>query len=296
MSRRDRPDEGSGRRLGLARVAAATPTAASAWASWSARRRSSGRRSSAFVNVDQVLKDATVIADSARGRALTVVQTGAEPAEELFTRRRRRAGFRLDRPAAQVRQAERRPARRPARRARRTATAKSDEWLLMFVAGMWFQDLWTYDFRRTEMCIIPYATQMGEISFCAYNTGRRLAADRREHVPERESGGLVHKSTANMPCMPTPTRQCRCQPTRGRSHCTSRKTAAWSSGRPAAFAPTALRRASNRWCPRPVIREPTRQSPSANRRQGGLYPPNHALRLELYPRLARCGVLSDLWK
>jgi hypothetical protein len=36
---------------------------------------------------------------------------------------------------------------------------------------MWFQDLWTYDFRRTELCIIPYATQMGEISFCAYNTG-----------------------------------------------------------------------------------------------------------------------------
>jgi hypothetical protein len=48
---------------------------------------------------------------------------------------------------------------------------KSDEWLVLFVAGMWFQDLWTYDFRRTEMCIIPYATQMGEISFCAYNTG-----------------------------------------------------------------------------------------------------------------------------
>ena len=48
---------------------------------------------------------------------------------------------------------------------------KNDEWLLLFVAGMWFQDLWTYDFRRTEMCIIPYATQLGEISFCAYNTG-----------------------------------------------------------------------------------------------------------------------------
>ena len=37
--------------------------------------------------------------------------------------------------------------------------------------GMWFQDLFNYDFRRTEMCIIPYATQQGEISFCAYNTG-----------------------------------------------------------------------------------------------------------------------------
>lgn len=44
-------------------------------------------------------------------------------------------------------------------------------WRFLFVAGMWFQDLWTYDFRRTEMCIIPQATEMGEISFCAYNTG-----------------------------------------------------------------------------------------------------------------------------
>jgi uncharacterized radical SAM superfamily Fe-S cluster-containing enzyme len=45
------------------------------------------------------------------------------------------------------------------------------EWRFLFVAGMWFQDLFNYDFRRTEMCIIPYGTQMGEISFCAYNTG-----------------------------------------------------------------------------------------------------------------------------
>jgi len=42
---------------------------------------------------------------------------------------------------------------------------------LPFHRGMWFQDLFNYDFRRTEMCIIPYATQQGEISFCAYNTG-----------------------------------------------------------------------------------------------------------------------------
>ena len=45
------------------------------------------------------------------------------------------------------------------------------EWRVLLIAGMWFQDLFNYDFRRTEMCIIPYATQMGEISFCAYNTG-----------------------------------------------------------------------------------------------------------------------------
>ena len=48
---------------------------------------------------------------------------------------------------------------------------REDPWNFLFIAGMWFQDLWTYDFRRTEMCIIPYATQKGEVSFCAYNTG-----------------------------------------------------------------------------------------------------------------------------
>jgi uncharacterized radical SAM superfamily Fe-S cluster-containing enzyme len=48
---------------------------------------------------------------------------------------------------------------------------RNDRWNVLFIAGMWFQDLFNYDFRRTEMCIIPYATQEGEISFCAYNTG-----------------------------------------------------------------------------------------------------------------------------
>ena len=51
------------------------------------------------------------------------------------------------------------------------ARRRSDRWNFLFVAGMWFQDLFNYDFRRTERCIIPYATQEGEISFCAYNTG-----------------------------------------------------------------------------------------------------------------------------
>ena len=51
------------------------------------------------------------------------------------------------------------------------ARRRSDRWNFLFIAGMWFQDLFNYDFRRTERCIIPYATQEGEISFCAYNTG-----------------------------------------------------------------------------------------------------------------------------
>src|ERR1700749_4033163 len=51
------------------------------------------------------------------------------------------------------------------------AKRRADRWNFLFIAGMWFQDLFNYDFRRTEMCIIPYGTQEGEISFCAYNTG-----------------------------------------------------------------------------------------------------------------------------
>jgi uncharacterized radical SAM superfamily Fe-S cluster-containing enzyme len=50
---------------------------------------------------------------------------------------------------------------------------------------MWFQDLFNYDFRRTEMCVIPYGTQEGEISFCAYNTGVGWRQNHREHAQDR---------------------------------------------------------------------------------------------------------------
>jgi len=49
---------------------------------------------------------------------------------------------------------------------------RNDPWNFLFIAGMWFQDLFNYDFRRTQLCAIPYGTQEGEISFCAYNTGQ----------------------------------------------------------------------------------------------------------------------------
>ena len=64
-----------------------------------------------------------------------------------------------------------RQGRRATARWTTSRSAARDRWNFLFIAGMWFQDLFNYDFRRTEMCIIPYATQQGEISFCAYNTG-----------------------------------------------------------------------------------------------------------------------------
>jgi tetraether lipid synthase len=124
---------------------------------------------SSFLNVEGFLNDARQIADAARGRRLTAVQTALSLLRN-YSPLRAPAGFRL---IDLVHKFDKQSGGQLGGQlgARDNENRKGDEWLLMFVAGMWFQDLWTYDFRRTEMCIIPYATQMGEISFCAYNTG-----------------------------------------------------------------------------------------------------------------------------
>jgi hypothetical protein len=124
---------------------------------------------SAFVNVDRILDDARVIADAARGPFLTKVQTALSLLRN-YSPASAPLGFRL---ADLLHKFDKQSGGQLGGRlaARDESNRKQDELLLLFVAGMWFQDLWTYDFRRTEMCIIPYATQMGEISFCAYNTG-----------------------------------------------------------------------------------------------------------------------------
>ena len=123
----------------------------------------------AFMNVERFLADARVIADSARSPMLTKLQAAISLLRN-YTPSRAPRGFRL---IDLLKKYDKQSGGQlgGALGARDNGNRKQDEWLLLFVAGMWFQDLWTYDFRRTEMCIIPYATQMGEISFCAYNTG-----------------------------------------------------------------------------------------------------------------------------
>ena len=122
-----------------------------------------------FVNVDRMLEDAKVISDAARGPVLTKIQTALSLLRN-YSPLKAPKGFRL---IDLIKKYDKQSGGQLGGKLNGDLTAdrRQDEWLLMFVAGMWFQDLWTYDFRRTEMCIIPYATQMGEISFCAYNTG-----------------------------------------------------------------------------------------------------------------------------
>jgi hypothetical protein len=121
-----------------------------------------------FMDLERVLADARTIADAGRSPLLTKIQVGLSLLRN-YRPSKAPAGLRL---SDLVRKFDKQSGGAlggigtPA-----DGNRRSDEWLVLFVAGMWFQDLWTYDFRRTEMCIIPYATQMGEISFCAYNTG-----------------------------------------------------------------------------------------------------------------------------
>jgi uncharacterized radical SAM superfamily Fe-S cluster-containing enzyme len=124
---------------------------------------------SEFIDVERLLRDAVTIADSARGKTMTVIQTAMSVLRN-YTPSRAPEGLRL---VDLLKKFDKQSGGQLGGKlgACEDGDRKGDEWLLMFIAGMWFQDLWTYDFRRTEMCIIPYATQMGEISFCAYNTG-----------------------------------------------------------------------------------------------------------------------------
>ena len=123
---------------------------------------------SSFVNVDRILSDAARIGDAGRSPLLTKIQIGLSLLRN-YRPLRAPKGFRL---IDLIKKYDKQSGGQFGGKLNGDLTdRKQDEWLLLFVAGMWFQDLWTYDFRRTEMCIIPYATQMGEISFCAYNTG-----------------------------------------------------------------------------------------------------------------------------
>jgi hypothetical protein len=51
------------------------------------------------------------------------------------------------------------------------AYSHDGRWRVMIVNGMWFQDVFNYDFSTISNSTTPVATQQGEISFCAYNGG-----------------------------------------------------------------------------------------------------------------------------
>jgi len=125
----------------------------------------------AFLNAERLASDVAQVTDARRGRGLSLLGMALAltrnydpfraPKHLRLTDLMRKFGRKLSASKAQP----------PRTRWMEIARRRGDRWNFLFIAGMWFQDLFNYDFRRTEMCIIPYATQEGEISFCAYNTG-----------------------------------------------------------------------------------------------------------------------------
>ncbi|MCL2447889.1 MAG: radical SAM protein [Polyangiaceae bacterium] len=119
------------------------------------------------LDLEGLLEDIQEVTDAAQPRAVTLAELGVALCRRFDTRHAPR-GFTL---ATLLRQFISQTGARGKRIGDHADDAHEFEWRVLFVAGMWFQDLFNYDFRRTEMCIIPYGTQEGEISFCAYNTG-----------------------------------------------------------------------------------------------------------------------------
>jgi hypothetical protein len=153
-----------------------------------------------LINTDQLLLDIGQITDSARGKTMTVIQTTL-----AFLRNMRVREFPKDLSLfhlIKVVDGYNMGALGLSEKSRYT-------WRPVMVAGMWFQDLFNYDFRRTEMCIIPYGTQQGEISFCAYNTGvgwRQIIENMHMTATTAEWYGKVgkHKVYAGGKAVPLP--------------------------------------------------------------------------------------------
>jgi uncharacterized radical SAM superfamily Fe-S cluster-containing enzyme len=133
----------------------------------------------AFLKAEQLAKDVAQVNDAARGRALSIVGM-ALALMRNYDPFRAPTHFRLsdlmkkfDKTFGATKGAQQGKYGKVGgeRTVDDIEKRRADRWNFLFIAGMWFQDLFNYDFRRTEMCIIPYATQQGEISFCAYNTG-----------------------------------------------------------------------------------------------------------------------------
>jgi uncharacterized radical SAM superfamily Fe-S cluster-containing enzyme len=120
-----------------------------------------------FLDIEGVLADLRAIADAGQSRSRTLGAIGLSLLRHFRPDKAPRGyGF-----SELLRQFKSQIGAKGERVGASEGDATQFEWRFLFVAGMWFQDLFNYDFRRTEMCIIPYGTQLGEISFCAYNTG-----------------------------------------------------------------------------------------------------------------------------
>ena len=100
-----------------------------------------------FFDYEQFIRDVAVITDTARGKTLTAAQLALSILRN-FKASAAPKGF----PISQIVSLFKPSAARSDsdRNDRMKTRSDQDDWRVLCVEGMWFQDLWTYDFRRTE--------------------------------------------------------------------------------------------------------------------------------------------------
>ncbi|MGB6459847.1 MAG: radical SAM protein, partial [Candidatus Acidiferrum sp.] len=118
-----------------------------------------------FLDATQLTKDVTAITDAARGKNFSNFMMAMALLKNYHPFRGPKgltlsALFKkFDKTWALTKKASVKYGRTsPDRKIDDAMKRRQDPWNFLFIAGMWFQDLFNYDFRRTEMCIIPYAT------------------------------------------------------------------------------------------------------------------------------------------
>src|SRR5213078_3167942 len=113
----------------------------------------------AFLKAEQLAKDVQQVSDAARGRTLSVLGMALALMRNYDPFQAPRE-FKLvdllrkfDKTFGATKSAEKGKYGRVEgdRTAQDIAKRRSDRWNFLFIAGMWFQDLFNYDFRRTEM-------------------------------------------------------------------------------------------------------------------------------------------------
>ena len=142
-----------------------------------------------FLNVERLLGDMVQIADHSQGPAWIKARLPLAVLRN-FDARRAPAGFG---PADLARLLEQFLPRFRSDAADWDAKDNMDpEWRLLMVAGMWFQDLFNFDFDVIGMDPARVGTVEGEISFCAHNSaGWRQVL---EHVHTTASLGEWHRT------------------------------------------------------------------------------------------------------
>jgi hypothetical protein len=123
-----------------------------------------------FFNLGQFLRDIVEIADCGRGSATTKALVSLSVLRN-FDPKKTPSGFGVGQLRGLLDDCFYRVAGSGDQWSEK-AYSYNGRWRLMIINGMWFQDVFNYDFSTVSNSTTPVATRQGEISFCAYNGGR----------------------------------------------------------------------------------------------------------------------------